>query len=226
MSRPDSEGRRPRAPLTLSRDAEHHLARRWQEHGDLSARDLLVGSQLGTVRAVVRGYGFQSSATVAELIAEGNWGLLRAVNAFDPGRGTRLSTYAVCSIRACVSHYLLRSRSLVATGVQSKLLAKIRCERAGRAARLNESDAEAHLKIASRLALSSDALHSLVERMDVRDVPGTRMSRTQRMSGWRKCCRRFRLAPRMPCYSASNRSASRRLSHAPCRIWTNVSVLS
>ena len=156
---------------SLTREMEQELARRWQTHSDVAARDLLVKSQLRTVRNVVRGYRAESYATMPELIAEGNFGLLRAVTTFDPDRGTRLSTYAVFWIRASVSQYLVRSRSLVATGVHSKLLSRIRRERASRAARFNEGDAEAHLEIASLLALSSDELHALVERMDVRDVP-------------------------------------------------------
>src|SRR5258706_9851462 len=114
----------------LSREREHELALRWQAHGDTSARDLLIRSQLRNVVTIARRHRHETCATVDELIAEGNFGLIQALAKFDPNQGTRFVTYAVYWIRASISQYLTRSRSLVASGVQSKLLAKIRRERA------------------------------------------------------------------------------------------------
>lgn len=153
----------------LSREREHELALRWREFGDTSARDELVRSQLRNVVAIARRYSSETCATVEELIAEGNFGLLQALAKFDPHRGTRFVTYAVYWIRAYISQYLVRSRSLVSTGVQSKLLAKLRSARAREAA-LGGQPANADPRIAERLSLSSDKLHSLVERLEVRDV--------------------------------------------------------
>jgi RNA polymerase sigma-32 factor len=153
----------------LSREREQELARRWREHGDTSARDELVRSQLRHVVAIARRYRGETCATLEELIAEGNFGLLQALAKFDPDRGTRFVTYAAYWIRAYISQYLVRSRSLVTTGVQSKLLAKIRRERAKEATTTGEA-ANADRKLADQLALSQDKLRSLVERLDVRDV--------------------------------------------------------
>jgi RNA polymerase sigma-32 factor len=153
----------------LSRERERELAVRWREHGDTSARDELVRSQLRHVVAIARRYRAQTWATLEELIAEGNFGLLQALEKFDPDRGTRFVTYAVYWIRAYISQYLVRSRSLVATGVQSKLLSKIRQQRA-REACLSGDPANADAKLADDFALSPVRLRALVERLDVRDV--------------------------------------------------------
>lgn len=157
-----------RCPM-LSRELEHELALRWRNHGDAAARDLLIRSQLRNVVAVARRYRHEACATSEELIAEGNFGLIQAVAKFDPSQGTRLVTYAVYWIRASISQYLTRSRSLVASGVQSKLLAKLRYERARIAAALgNGGDADELL--AGRLAVSQERVRSLVERLDLRDM--------------------------------------------------------
>jgi RNA polymerase sigma-32 factor len=153
----------------LSREREHELALRWRGHGETFARDELVRSQLRHVVAIARRYRPRTCATLEELIAEGNFGLLQALEKFDPDRGTRFVTYAVYWIRAYIFQYLVRSRSLVATGVQSKLLAKIRRERA-REACMSGEPANADAKIADDFALSPDRLRALVQRLDVRDV--------------------------------------------------------
>jgi RNA polymerase sigma-32 factor len=154
----------------VSRERERELAQRWCEGGDRSARDLLVRAQLRHVVAIARRYRRHSGATLEELVAEGNFGLMRALDKFDPDRGTRFVTYAVYWIRAYISQYLVRTRSLVTSGVQSKSLSKIRHARedivkvGGDSTNLNE-------EIARRLTLSSEKLHSLLERMNVRDQP-------------------------------------------------------
>jgi RNA polymerase sigma-32 factor len=154
----------------LSREREHELALRWLEHGDASARDLLIRSQLRNVVAIARRYQHEACATFDELVAEGNFGLIQALVRFDPSQGTRFVTYAVYWIRAYISQHLTRSRSLVASGVQSKLLAKIRRERARIAVAPNEA-ADADELVAARLAVSPEKMRSLAERLELRDMP-------------------------------------------------------
>ena len=154
----------------LSRERERELAQRWREHADTAARDELVHSQLRHVVAIARRYRRDTGVTLEELIAEGNFGLLQALNKFDSERGTRFVTYAVYWIRAYISQYLIRSRSLVASGVQSKLLSKIRRARA-KAAMFSGEEASADKRIAAQFSLSPDKLRSLIERLDVRDLP-------------------------------------------------------
>jgi RNA polymerase sigma-32 factor len=153
----------------LSRELEHELAVRWRTHGDPLARDELVRCNLRHVVAVARRFGRETAVTFDELIAEGNFGLLHALGKFDPEQGTRFVTYAVYWIRAYMSQYLIRSRSLVSTGLQSKRLWKVRRERAR--AQAGGPDTNADARLAEELALSPEQLRSLVERLDVRDVP-------------------------------------------------------
>jgi RNA polymerase sigma-32 factor len=104
------------------------LARRWRDDGDRQAADRLVTSHLRLVAKIARdyrGYGFP----LAELISEGNVGMMQAVKRFDPDRGFRLATYAVWWVRAAIHEYVLRSWSLVkigTTGAQKKLFFNLR----------------------------------------------------------------------------------------------------
>jgi RNA polymerase sigma-32 factor len=102
----------------LPGDEEQMLAVRWRDHGDVDAAHKLVTSHLRLVAKIAmgyRGYGLP----VADLISEGNIGLMKAVKKFEPERGFRLSTYAMWWIRAAITEYILRSWSLVKTGTLS-----------------------------------------------------------------------------------------------------------
>jgi RNA polymerase sigma-32 factor len=84
------------------------LAKRLRERGDRDAEHRLVTSHLRLVAKIVtryRGYGLPA----AEMISEGNLGLIQAVRRFDPEMGFRLSTYAMWWIRASIQEYVLRS---------------------------------------------------------------------------------------------------------------------
>ncbi len=99
----------------LSETEELDLARRWRDGRDEAALARLASSHLRMVVKMAmdnRGYGLP----VAELISEGNLGLVQAIEKFDPERGFRLSTYARWWIRAAIQDYILRSWSLVKMG--------------------------------------------------------------------------------------------------------------
>src|ERR1700733_8926523 len=112
----------------LERDQEYRLAKRWREQGDRDAADQLITSHLRLAVKIAmgyRGYGLP----VAEIISEGNIGLLQALNRFEPERGFRFATYAIWWIRASIHDYILRSWSLVKIGTtasQRKLFFKLR----------------------------------------------------------------------------------------------------
>jgi RNA polymerase sigma-32 factor len=178
----------------LSREQEHELALRWQAHGDASARDLLIRSQLRNVVTIARRHRHEACATVDELIAEGNFGLIQALAKFDPSQGTRFVTYAVYWIRASISQYLTRSRSLVASGVQSKLLAKLRKERA-RIAAAPSNGADADALCAARLAISPERMRSLVERLELRDMSWDTASEDSRSGRLREVIESLSLNP-------------------------------
>jgi RNA polymerase sigma-32 factor len=98
---------------------EHMLAKRWREHGDHAAAHKLVTSHLRLVAKIARayrGYGLPTS----DVVSEGNVGLMRAVQRFEPEMGFRLATYAVWWIRASIQEYILRSWSLVNMATTTK----------------------------------------------------------------------------------------------------------
>lgn len=94
---------------------EEVLARRWREHRDRSSVDRLITSHLRLVVKIAnsyRGYGLP----IGEVISEGNLGLVRAAERFDPDMGCRFATYATWWIKAMIRRYVLRSYSLVTIG--------------------------------------------------------------------------------------------------------------
>jgi RNA polymerase sigma-32 factor len=112
----------------LQPDQESSYAKRWREHGDREAAYHLVTSHLRLVAKIAmryRGYGLP----IADIISEGNVGLMQAVKRFEPERGFRLATYAMWWIKASIQEYILRSWSLVKMGTsaaQKKLFFKLR----------------------------------------------------------------------------------------------------
>lgn len=109
---------------SLSREEEMELAKRFRETGDKEAAYKLVTSNLMLVVKIA--YEFRTQfQNMLDLIQEGNYGLLRAVQKFDPFKGVRLSTYASYWIRAYILKYLLDNWRLVRVGttnVRRKLL--------------------------------------------------------------------------------------------------------
>jgi RNA polymerase sigma-32 factor len=116
-----------RFPL-LEPQEEFLLAKDWRDRGDNDAGNRLITSHLRLVAKIAAGYrGYGLPA--AEIIAEGNLGLMQAVKRFEPERGFRLATYAIWWIRASIQDYVLRSWSLVKMGTtanQKKLFFNLR----------------------------------------------------------------------------------------------------
>ena len=112
----------------LSREEERELAYRFQNENDLDAARKLIVSQLRFVVHIARtysGYGLP----LADLIQEGNIGLMKAVKKFDPDRGTRLVTYAVHWIRSEIHEFVFNNWKIVKVGTtkaQRKLFFKLR----------------------------------------------------------------------------------------------------
>ncbi|KRR03401.1 RNA polymerase subunit sigma-70 [Bradyrhizobium valentinum] len=112
----------------LERDKEYDLAKRWRQNGDRNAANQLVTSHLRLAAKIAmgyRGYGLP----ISEIISEANVGLMQALNRFEPEKGFRFATYAMCWIRASIQDYILRSWSLVKIGTttnQKRLFFKLR----------------------------------------------------------------------------------------------------
>ena len=152
----------------LEPDEEFMLAKSWREHEDREAAQKLVTSHLRLVAKIAmgyRGYGLP----VAELISEGNVGMMQAVKRFDPDRGFRLATYAMWWIRASIQEYILHSWSLVkmgTTAAQKKLFFNLRKIK-GRLQAFEEGDlAPEHVKqIADELNVPEQDVVSMNRRL-------------------------------------------------------------
>src|ERR1700710_1002443 len=112
----------------LSQQEETDLGRRLRDHEDLDAARQLIVSHLRVVVSIARGYmgyGLQQ----ADLIQEGNIGLMKAVKRFDPERGVRLVSFAVHWIRAEMHEFILKNWRIVkvaTTKAQRKLFFNLR----------------------------------------------------------------------------------------------------
>jgi len=156
----------------LEPQQEFMLAKRWREHGDSKAAHQLVTSHLRLVAKIAmgyRGYGLP----VAELISEGNVGMMQAVKRFDPDRGFRLATYAMWWIRASIQEYILHSWSLVkmgTTAAQKKLFFNLR-KLKGQMQAIEEGDLspEQVSKIATRLGVPEEEVVNMNRRLAAPD---------------------------------------------------------
>ncbi len=121
-----------RLPM-LSHDEEISLARRLRDDNDLAAAQSLVLSHLRLVVSIARGYlGY--GLPHADLIQEGNIGLMKAVKRFDPDQGVRLVSYAMHWIKAEMHEYILKNWRLVkvaTTKAQRKLFFNLRSHKEG-----------------------------------------------------------------------------------------------
>jgi RNA polymerase sigma-32 factor len=111
----------------LSRKDETELAVRYRDKNDAKAGQILITSNLRFVIKVALGYR-NYGVRLMDLIQEGNIGLMKAVERYDPDKGYRLISYAIWWIRAYIQNYIIRSWSLVKIGTtqaQRKLFYRI-----------------------------------------------------------------------------------------------------
>lgn len=157
----------------LEKEEEQMLATRWVEEGDVDAAHKLVTSHLRLVAKIAmgyRGYGLP----VADLISEGNIGLMKAVKKFEPERGFRLSTYAMWWIKAAITEYILKSWSLVKMGTvasQKKLFFSLRNLKG----RLNildtgELEPEDAQRLSKAVGVSAEDVSYMNRRLAARDM--------------------------------------------------------
>ncbi|MFP5419046.1 MAG: RNA polymerase sigma factor RpoH [Gammaproteobacteria bacterium] len=156
-----------RYPL-LSLEEEQRYARAWHENEDLDAARHLVLSHLRVVVSVARhylGYGLPH----ADLIQEGNVGLMKAVKRFDPDRGVRLVSFALHWIRAEIHEYVLKNWRLVkvaTTKAQRKLFFNLRSLKQS----LNALTVEQADAMASELNVSRKDVLEMETRLSGRDI--------------------------------------------------------
>ena len=156
----------------LERDDEQRLARRWRDHRDTRALHRLVEPHMRLVISIAaryRAYGLPQ----ADLVQEGNVGLMQAAERFDPDREVRFSTYASWWIRSAIQEYVLRNWSIVRTGTTAAQKAlffnlrrlQARIERSGRSASTPQAAAE----IAKILRVPTRDVDSMRDRLAASD---------------------------------------------------------
>jgi RNA polymerase sigma-32 factor len=156
----------------LDRATELKLARRWRRRHDVDAAHTLVCANLRFVVKIAnhyRGYGFR----VADLVEEGNIGLLEAVKRFDPSRNLRFMTYAAYWIRAFILAHVLKQWSLVGVGtgpLQSKLFFRMARERAKISSALGVSESDIEERLARKFNTTPERIRDMTGRLDGKDV--------------------------------------------------------
>jgi RNA polymerase sigma-32 factor len=152
----------------LSAEEEQKLARQYREQEDLEAARQLVVSHLRLVVAVARGYlGY--GLPHADLIQEGNIGLMKAVKRFDPERGVRLVSFAIHWIKAEMHEYILRNWRLVkvaTTKAQRKLFFNLRSMKKGLAP-LTADDVE---RVATELRVKPEEVREMETRLSGQEL--------------------------------------------------------
>ncbi|WP_045476609.1 RNA polymerase sigma factor RpoH [Serpentinimonas barnesii] len=158
-----------RLPL-LTPEEERDYAERLQQHNDLEAAGRLVMSHLRLVVSVSRqylGYGLPH----ADLIQEGNIGLMKAVKRFDPQQGVRLVSYALHWIKAEIHDYILKNWRMVrvaTTKAQRKLFFNLRSMK--QAFKADAPDSDTHREQLSELEVERMARELNVRREDVLEM--------------------------------------------------------
>jgi RNA polymerase sigma-32 factor len=160
-----------RSAPELGREEEAELTRRWKLNGDRRAANELARSHLRTVVAIamkLRHYG----VSIAELIAEGNIGVVQALAKFQPERGVRFGTYASYWVRAQMLSHVVKSYSTVGGSdgpMRSQVFFKLRRERVRVTNQLGTGEA-ADAALAERLGVTVERVRGMLQRLDSRDV--------------------------------------------------------
>jgi RNA polymerase sigma-32 factor len=152
----------------LSAEEETELATRFTSENDLEAARRLVMSHLRVVVSIARGYSGYGLPQ-ADLIQEGNIGLMKAVKRFEPNRGVRLFSFAVHWIKAEIHEFILRNWRLVriaTTKPQRKLFFNLRSMKQGFSA-LTDKEA---LRIADDLGVKPEEVREMETRMGGQDI--------------------------------------------------------
>jgi len=153
-----------RLPM-LTLEQEQAFARRLKEHNDLDAAGKLILSHLRLVVSISRqymGYGLPH----ADLIQEGNVGLMKAVKRFDPDQGVRLVSYAMHWIKAEIHEYIIKNWRMVklaTTKAQRKLFFNLRSKKQGFRADVGEDH-----QATSRNTLSEAQIESIAKDLNVK----------------------------------------------------------
>jgi RNA polymerase sigma-32 factor len=155
----------------LSREEEAELARAFRDAGDQAAAARLALCNLRHVVSIAVSYR-RYGIPLAELIAEGNFGIVHAIRKYDPERGNRFVTYAAYWIRAYILNHVIHSWSLVGVGsgpLRSKMFFRLRRERARIAGLVGEGEA-GDAMLAEKFGAPAEKVVEMARRLEARDV--------------------------------------------------------
>jgi RNA polymerase sigma-32 factor len=156
----------------LSRKEEYDLAMKYKKDGDLEAARKLITHNLRFVIKVANEYK-DYGISIMDLIQEGNIGLMKAVQKFDPTKGYRLISYAVWWIRAYIQNYIIRSYRLIKLGTteaQRKLFYKLRSTKLKMGITDEIPTPKQYKAIAKELKVPLESVIEMDQRMTSRDV--------------------------------------------------------
>lgn len=156
----------------LSRKEEYDLAMKYKTDGDLEAARKLITHNLRFVIKVSNEYK-DYGISIMDLIQEGNVGLMKAVQKFDPTKGYRLISYAVWWIRAYIQNYIIRTFSLIKLGTteaQRKLFFKLRSTKLKMGITDNKPTPSEYKAIAKELKVPLESVIEMDQRMTSKDL--------------------------------------------------------
>ena len=158
-----------RFPL-LKPDEEHELALRVRDHNDADAAFRLVSSHLRLVVRIAMDFQRRWMQNVLDLVQEGNVGLMRAVNKFDPDKGIKFSYYASFWIKAYILKFIMDNWRMVKIGttqVQRKLFYNLNRERQKLIVQGFDPDAA---MLSERLGVTEDQINEMDQRLASTDM--------------------------------------------------------
>ena len=150
----------------LDAETETELAIAWRDHGDERALHRLIQAY-ARLAVSFAGRFKRYDVPYEDLIQQGNLGLMRAAEKFDPMNGSRFSTYAAWWIRASMQDYVMRNWSLVRTGTnatQKKLFFHLRRAMQKHAAD-EASDEPLSVRVARELQVTPEQVEAMMGRM-------------------------------------------------------------
>ena len=155
---------------SLDAATERELVRAWRA-GDAAAGDRLITANLRYTARIARKYG-GTRFRMADLIAEGNVGLMEALERFDPDRNLRFMTYGAYWVRAMILSHILKNFSIVGLGsgpLQSKLFFRLQRERARLATKLGDDEARITGALAAKFGITEDTVRLYGQRLGAHD---------------------------------------------------------
>ena len=155
----------------LTREEEVDLARAYRDQRDHRSAERLALANLRHVVSIAISYR-RYGIPLADLVAEGNFGIVHAIRKYDPERGNRFVTYAAYWIRAYILNHVIHSWSLVGVGsgpLRSKMFFRLRRERARIAGLVGEGEKGDKL-LAEKFGAPAEKVLEMARRLEARDV--------------------------------------------------------